>query len=144
MNSPYYLYTGGVLKRVEQPEPKEWAFHDRNPHNAERNNAAWLLAHNSWKAHVDCLPSIAVSDDLKAKWKEGDRPVVWKDFELRNGRMGVDGWYTAVPPTLSVNTLQEEKESQRDLWVEIFDHWAGEAPIEFIESKYHITRIKQQ
>lgn len=106
MSNPYYLYTGGVLKLVDREEPSYFDHLDKNKYH----NACEV-----WADYINALPSIAVSDDLKAKLKEGDRPVEGKDFVTRcqqskcncgNPFVGSDGCLIALP----VNTLQEEKE----------------------------------
>lgn len=141
---PYYLYTNGVLKLVdrERPQVKGVVFEGSITHEV-------LTAYDNW---FNSLPSIAVSDDLKAKWKEGQRYEDGKDFVIKNiDPIGMENDKAGKPTAIPVNTLQEEKEDQDELWDEIESAMTLEVfkPvinvcdfIQHLKSKYHITRKK--
>jgi len=82
INTMYYLYTNGKLKKVEREEPQR--------HQYEAGQTDIYLTHlNIFKEYVSSLPEISVHPDLQKIWKEGSSPVEGKDFQI----MDTDKWY---------------------------------------------------
>lgn len=81
--TPYYLYSNGKLKKVENPEPSYWQYHSRNPLKGEEDKAEYEFAQAAWINYVDRLPTIEVHPDLQAIWKEGEKYYEGKDFVIK-------------------------------------------------------------
>lgn len=59
----YYLYTGGVLKLVDREHPP--VVNNVPKHLDREYYERWKFQIKEYKKHIESLPSIAVSDDLK-------------------------------------------------------------------------------
>lgn len=90
---PLYIYTGGKLKKVEKSEPKQDDFEtyplplcmDKGEEQREffKRQMSIEEDHKGWESYVDGIPGITVHPDLAKVWKEGERPVEGKDFNLK-------------------------------------------------------------
>src|SRR5688572_24387810 len=75
---PYYLYSGGKLKKVERRKPEEWQFGS----SSMCSTSDYDVAMNKWESYLRDLPEIEVSPDFAKKCKEGGKYYEGVDFEL--------------------------------------------------------------
>jgi hypothetical protein len=78
--TPFYLYTNGALKLVDREEPG-----DVFKGGAGGFGYMYMAKEKEkWESYISTLPSIEVGMNLKAIWKEGDKPIEGKDFTLEH------------------------------------------------------------